>query len=75
MFKHFSQFSGLKPNKSKCEIASIGVLKGVKVALCGIRCVNLYKGTIKILRIYNSYNKQFGKMRISKSTLQKLRMC
>ena len=30
IFKHFSQFSGLKPNKSKCEIASIGVLKGVK---------------------------------------------
>ena len=41
IFKHFSQFSGLKPNKSKCEVASIGVLKGVKVTLCGMRCVNL----------------------------------
>ena len=30
IFKHFSQFSGLKPNKSKCEIAGIGLLKGVK---------------------------------------------
>ena len=28
IFKHFSKFSSLKPNKSKCEIASIGVLKG-----------------------------------------------
>ena len=33
IFKHFSQFPGLKPNKSKCEIAGIGVLKGVKGTL------------------------------------------
>ena len=58
IFKHFSQFSGLKPNKSKCEIAGIGVLKGMKVALCGMRCVNLYEDTIKILGIHYSYNKQ-----------------
>ena len=31
--KNFSHFSGLKPNKSKCKIAGMGVLKGVKVAL------------------------------------------
>ena len=58
IFKHFSQFSGLKPNKLKCEIAGIGVLKGVKVALCGMRCVNLHEDTIKILGIHYSYNKQ-----------------
>ena len=58
IFKHFSQFSSLKPNKSKLEIADIGVLKGVKVALCGIRCVNLYEDTIKIRGIYYSYNKK-----------------
>ena len=58
IFKHFSQFSGLKPNKSKCEIAGIGVLKGVKVTLCGMRCVNLHEDAIKILGIHNSYNKQ-----------------
>ena len=58
IFKHFSQFSGLKPNISKCEIAGIGVLKGVKVALCGMRCVNLCKDTIKILETHYSYNKQ-----------------
>ena len=57
-FKHFSQFSSLKPNKSKCEIAGIGALKGLKVALCGMRCVNLYEDTIKILRIHYSYNKK-----------------
>ena len=35
-----------------------GVLKGVKVALCGMRCVNLYEDTITILGIHYSYNKQ-----------------
>ena len=58
VIKHFSQFSGLKPNKSKCEIAGIGVLKGVKVTLCGMRCVNLYEDTIKKLGIPYLYNKQ-----------------
>ena len=58
IFKHFYQFSGLKPNKSKCEIASIGVLKGVKVALCGMRFANLFEDIIKILGIHYSYNKQ-----------------
>ena len=42
----------------KCEIAGIGVLKGVKVALCGMRCVNLFEDTIKIFGIHYSYNKQ-----------------
>ena len=58
IFRHFSQFSGLKPNKSKCEIAGIGALKGVKVALCGMKCVNLHEDTTKILGIHYSYNKQ-----------------
>ena len=58
IFKYFSQFSGLKPNKSKCDIAGIGVLKGVKVAIYGMRCVNLHGKTIKILEIHYSYNKR-----------------
>ena len=33
----FSNFSGLKPNITKCEIAGIGVLNGVQVALCGMK--------------------------------------
>ena len=55
-FHAFSFFSGLKPNKSKCEIAGIGLLKGVNVALCGMECVNREKDTIKILGIHYSYN-------------------
>ena len=30
---YFSFFTGLKPNLSKCEVAGIGALKGVKVAI------------------------------------------
>ena len=33
-FHKFSLVSGLKPNEAKCEIAGIGVLKGVSLALC-----------------------------------------
>ena len=50
-----SQFSGL--NKSKWEVAGIGVMKEVKVALCGVECVNLLTNAIEILCIYFSYNK------------------
>ena len=53
-----SQFSGLKINKSKHEVAGIGVMKGVEVALCGVECVNLQTNTIKILGIHFSYNKK-----------------
>ena len=54
----FSLYSGLKPHRSKCEIAGIGVLKGEKVALCGMECINLNDCTIKILGIHYSYNKK-----------------
>ena len=36
-----SNFSGLKPNKTKCEIAGIGVLNGTQIALCAMKCVKL----------------------------------
>ena len=39
----FSFFSGLKPNKEKCEDAGIGVKKGVQVALCGMKNIDLRK--------------------------------
>ena len=58
IFKHFSQFSSLKPNRSQCEIAGIDVLKEVKVALCGTRCANLHGDTIELLWIHYLYNKQ-----------------
>ena len=31
-----------------CDVAQIGLLKGVKVAVCGIKCINLTKDTTKI---------------------------
>ena len=53
----FSSFSGLKPNLSKCEVVGIGLLKGVKVAVCGIKCIDSTKDVIKILLIFFPYNK------------------
>ena len=52
------QFSGLKINKSKCEVARIGVMKGVKVTPCGAECVNLLTNAIKILDTYFSNNQK-----------------
>ena len=45
------------PNRTKCETAGISVLNGVQVALCGMKCVNLNKETVKILGVHFSYNK------------------
>ena len=39
----FSFSSGLKPNKEKFEVAGIGVKKGVKIALCGMKNIDLKK--------------------------------
>ena len=55
-FNIMFQFSGLK--NSKCEVAGIGVMKGAKVALCDVECVNFLTNAIKILGIYFSYNKK-----------------
>ena len=54
----FSSFSGLRPNFTKCEIAGIGVLKSVNVALCGMKCLDLTKECIKILGVHISYNRK-----------------
>ena len=43
----FSSFPGLKPNLSKCEVAQTELLKGVKVAVCEIKCIDLTKDVIK----------------------------
>ena len=56
VFDTFSIYSGLKPNKSKCEIAGIGVLKAVSMELCGMECIDLTKNSVKILGIHFSYN-------------------
>ena len=57
-FDKFSLVSGLKPNKAKCEIAGIGVLKGVLLALCRMDCIDLTKKTLKMLGIHFSFNKK-----------------
>ena len=57
----FWTFSGLKPNKCKCEIAGLGALKGVKLALCGMECIDLMFNSIKVLGVYCSYDKNFEK--------------
>ena len=57
-FKLFSKFSVLKPNILKCKVAGIGSLKGVKMAVCGIKCIDLTTETIKILGVHFSYNKK-----------------
>ena len=42
-----------------CEIAGIGVKKGVKMALCGMMWIGLTDDVIKILGIFFSYNEKF----------------
>ena len=55
---NFLKLSGLKPSKSKCEISGIGSLKGVRVALLSMQCINLNEQTVKILGIHFSYIKK-----------------
>ena len=40
-FHIFSGFSGLRSNLRKREIGGTGVLKGLRVGVCGIQCVDL----------------------------------
>ena len=56
IFNTFSLFSRLKLNLTKCEKAGIGALKGVQVAVCGMRCIDLCNEAIKILGSYFSCN-------------------
>ena len=48
----------MKPNHEKCEIAGTGVLKSVKEAVCGMKCIELCNYTIKFTGIHFSYNKK-----------------
>ena len=47
-FSTFSQYSCLKLNYEKCEIPRIGILKSLKVAVYGMKCVDLCGNTIRI---------------------------
>ena len=54
----FLDFSGLKPNLTKSEVAGIGVLKGVQEIVCGMHCKDLNIDTLKILGTHFSYNEK-----------------
>ena len=51
VFDQFRNFSSLKLNMEKSELCAIGVLKGVQVAFCGCKVVDLTRECIKILGI------------------------
>ena len=51
----FEIWSSLKLNLDKAELCEIGVKKGVHLAFCGRKVVNLDKDTVKILGAHLSY--------------------
>ena len=71
-FKEFSSFYDLRPNMSKCEIAGIGSLKGVKIAVCGMKNIDLTKDAVKIIGISFSYNKAIQNKLNFKTTISKI---
>ena len=71
-FNTFSLFSGLKMNKSKCEISGIGVKKNDVIALCGFKNVSLVNDTIRILGVHFSYNQILYKEKNFMESLKKL---
>ena len=48
---------------SRFETAGMGVLKGVKVGVCGMQCVDLVLDTIKILLTHFAYNENLKEER------------
>ena len=56
-FSTLSQYFCLKPNYEKREIARIRVLKSVMVAVCGMKCVDLCKDTIRITVVHFWHNR------------------
>ena len=60
-FDVFSKYSGLRLNETKTEICGIGVKRGVDIALCGMKSVNLLTDSVKILGVHFSYNEEISK--------------
>ena len=48
-FATFAKYSCLKPNHEKSEIADIGAIKSVKVAVCDMKYIDLCNDSIKIV--------------------------
>ena len=72
-FETFSVYSGFKPDKSKCQMAIIGVLKSVSMELCGMESIDLTKISMKILGIPFFYNKKIENEKTLLSLLKKLK--
>ena len=57
-FLFFFVLFRIKTNLTKSEIAAIEVLKGIQVAVCGMRCIDLNVDTLKILGTHFSYDEK-----------------
>lgn len=57
-FHVYPAFSGLKPNSTGCEVAGLGFLSELKVAVCCMRSISLNTETIRVLAIRFLYNEK-----------------
>ena len=74
-FSYYSKYSAAQPNFSNCKIDGIESLRGVEVAICGIKSVNSKLNTFSILGIPFSYNNKLNvkkKFLIAISNIQNL---
>ena len=73
LFQIFESWSSLKLNLNKSELCGIGVKKGVDLAFCGCKVVNLDKETVKILGAHFSYNMSLVDSRNFVETISKMK--
>ena len=71
-FDKFSAFSGLKINKSKCEIAGIGAKNGALEVLPGVKNLNLNKNSAWILGVHFNYNASLYNTQFFLDVVQKM---
>ena len=72
LFQIFESWSSLKLNLNKSELCGIGIKKGVNLAFCGCKVVNLGKETVKILGAHFSYNMSLVDSRNFVETISKM---
>ena len=57
-------------SKTKCEVSRIGVMKGVQVAVCGMKYIDLKIDTIKILETHFSYSELIAREKKIKGSIK-----
>ena len=72
LFQIFESWSSLTLNLNKSELCGIGVKKGVDLAFCGCKVINLDKETVKILGAHFSYNMSLVDSRNFVETISKM---